>query len=48
MFAVDYADRRTAYITVSPSGLEHGDQIVSAVARERQDKGEISKGRSGP
>jgi hypothetical protein len=44
MFAVSYTDGRTAYITVSPRGLEHGDQLARSVAQERQDKGEIPKG----
>jgi hypothetical protein len=44
MFAVNYADGRTAYITVSPRGLEHGDQLAEVVARERQEKGEIPGG----
>ena len=44
MFAVNYADGRTAYITMSPRGLEHGDQRAHQVARERQEKGEIPDG----
>jgi len=44
MFAVNYADGRTSYITVSPKGLEHGDQLVHSLARERQERGEIPTG----
>ena len=44
MFAVNYTDGRTAYITVNPKGLEHGDQLAEAFARERQEKGEIPSG----
>ena len=44
MFAVNYADGQTAYITVSPKGLEHGNQLAEAVARERQERGEILRG----
>ena len=44
MFAINYEDGRTAYITVRPKLLEHGDHVVSAIARERQDKGEIPDG----
>ena len=44
MFAVNYKDGRTAYITVSPKLLESGDHIVPSVARERQAKREIPDG----
>jgi hypothetical protein len=44
MFAVNYGDGRTAYITVSPKALELGDQVAIASARERQAKGEIPDG----
>jgi hypothetical protein len=44
MFAVNYKDGRTAYMTVSPRVLQKGDHIVPAVVRERQDKGEIPEG----
>jgi hypothetical protein len=44
MFAVNYADGRTAYITITPSKLRNGDHVGLAIARERQDKGEIPKG----
>jgi hypothetical protein len=44
MFAVNYEDGRTAYITISPKVLEPGDHVVRTVARERQAKGEIPAG----
>jgi hypothetical protein len=44
MFAVNYEDGRTAYITVSPKMLEAGDHVARTVVRERQDKGEIPEG----
>ncbi len=44
MFAVNYADGRTAYITISPKDLEKGEHLVPATARERQEKGEIPDG----
>jgi hypothetical protein len=44
LFAVNYADGRTAYITISPYMLRNGDHIAPAVARERQEKGEIPEG----
>ena len=44
MFAVNYVDGRTAYITISPGTLKGGDHLAQAVARERQEKGEIPDG----
>jgi hypothetical protein len=44
MFAVNYDDGRTAYITISPKVLGAGDHVARTVARERQDKGEIPEG----
>jgi hypothetical protein len=44
MFAVNYEDGRTAYITIKPKVLEPGDHVARTVARERQDKGEIPEG----
>ena len=37
MFAVNYEDGRTAYITISPKVLEAGDHVARSVARERQE-----------
>jgi hypothetical protein len=44
MFVVNHEDGRTAYITVSPKLLGHGDHVLPAIARERQEKGEIPDG----
>ena len=44
MFAVNYEDGRTAYITISPKVLAAGDHVARLVARERQMKGEIPEG----
>ena len=44
MFAVTYQNGNTAYITISPFILRNGDHVVAAVARERQEKGEIPDG----
>jgi len=44
MFAVNYEDGRTAYITVSPRLLEGGDHLALSIARKRQEKGEIPDG----
>jgi hypothetical protein len=45
MFAVQYEDGRTAYITVSPRLIVTGDNLVPQIARERQEKGEIPRGK---
>jgi hypothetical protein len=44
MFAVNYKDGRTAYITISPKALEPGAHVTLTIARERQEKGEIPDG----
>ena len=44
MFAVNYEDGRTAYITIKPKALESGDHVSRSVARERQERGEIPEG----
>ena len=44
MFAVNYEDGRTAYITIKPQALEPGDHLARTIARERQAKGEIPDG----
>jgi hypothetical protein len=44
MFAVNFEDGRTAYITINPKLLEPGDHVARIVARQRQDKGEIPAG----
>jgi hypothetical protein len=44
MFAVNFEDGRTAYITISPKMLAAGDHVAGSIARERQNKGEIPEG----
>ena len=44
LFAVNYVDGRSAYITLSPKKLESGDHVVPALVRELQEKGEIPPG----
>jgi hypothetical protein len=44
MFAVNYDDGRTAYLTISPSLLRDGDHVVPAIVRQRQQTGEIPEG----
>lgn len=44
MFAVNYEDGETSYITINPNQLKHGDQIARTVALERQKKGELPQG----
>lgn len=44
MFAVRYADGRSAYIRVDPKAAEYGTAPVLAIARERQATGEIPDG----
>ena len=44
MFAVNFKDGRTAYMTISPKVLEQGEHVARVVARERQGQGEIPEG----
>jgi hypothetical protein len=44
MFAVNYENGRTAYLTISPYLLRDGDHVVPAIVRKRQEKGEIPEG----
>ena len=44
MFAVRYADGRTAYIRVPPKVAEYGTAPVMAIAKTRQATGEIPQG----
>ena len=44
LFAVNYADGRSAYITLSPKKLAGGEHVVPMVSRELQEKGEIPPG----
>jgi hypothetical protein len=44
MFAVNYKDGRTAYLTISPHLLREGAHVVPDIVRKRQEKGEIPDG----
>ncbi len=44
MFAVNFEDGRTAYITISPKLLQPGEHVARIIARERQETGEIPEG----
>ena len=44
MFAVRYADGRTAYIRVDPKVAEYGTAPVLGIAKARQASGEIPDG----
>jgi hypothetical protein len=44
MFAVNYSDGRTSYLTISPYLLRDGDHVVPDIVRKRQEKGEIPDG----
>ena len=44
LFAVNYADGRSAYISLSPKTLASGDHVVPILVRELQQKGEIPPG----
>ena len=44
MFAVRYADGRSAYIRVDPKAAEYGTAPVLGVAKARQASGEIPDG----
>ena len=45
MFAVNYENGGTAYITISPNRLRDGDHLARVIAEERQAKGEIPEGK---
>jgi hypothetical protein len=44
MFAVNYEDGRTAYLTIRPPLLRDGDHVVPTIVRNRQGNGEIPEG----
>jgi hypothetical protein len=44
LFAVNYVDGSTAYLTISPKKLERGDHVAREIVRERQEKGEVPAG----
>ena len=45
MFAVNYENGETAYITISPWKLRYGDHVARVIAEERQATGEIPEGK---
>ena len=44
MYSLAFADGRTGYVVVPQELVEHGDQIVQRMARERQRRGEVPAG----
>jgi hypothetical protein len=44
MFAVIYDNGQSAYITISPKKLQHGDHLVRQLVREHQERGHIPSG----
>lgn len=44
MFAVSYADGRTAYLTIENHGLPSDDYLVGPIAREHQKSGTLPSG----
>jgi hypothetical protein len=44
MFAVNYDDGRTAYLVIENHGASGHDHRVAAIARERQDQGQLPEG----
>ena len=44
MFAIRYDDGRSAYIRVKPASVEHGNAVVTDIARAAQERGEIPAG----
>ncbi len=44
MFAVRYADGRSAYIRIDPKADEHGSAPVIEIAKVRQTSGELPDG----
>jgi hypothetical protein len=44
MFAVTYDNGQSAYVTISPKKLQHGDHLVRELLREHQEQGHIPNG----
>ena len=44
LFAINFEDGRTAYLRVSRESADHGNMVVTDIAREAQDRGEIPAG----
>jgi hypothetical protein len=44
MYSLSFADGRTGYVVVPQESVEHGDENVPRMARERQSRGEVPAG----
>jgi hypothetical protein len=44
MYSLGFADGRTGYVVVPQELVEHGDENVPSIARERQRRGEVPGG----
>jgi hypothetical protein len=44
MYSLGFADGRTGYVVVPQELVEHGDEDVACIARERQSRGEVPAG----
>jgi len=44
MYSLGFADGRTGYVVVPQELVEHGDENVPRMARERQSRGEVPAG----
>jgi len=44
MYSLGFADGRTGYVVVPQELVEHGDEDVPSIARERQRRGEVPGG----
>ena len=44
MYSLRFSDGRTGYVVVPQELVEHGDQDVRSIARERQRRGEVPDG----
>jgi hypothetical protein len=44
MYSLAFADGRTGYVVVPQELVEHGDENVPSIARERQRRGEVPGG----
>jgi hypothetical protein len=44
MYSLSFADGRTGYVVVPQELVEHGDEDVPSIARERQRRGEVPDG----
>ena len=44
MYSLGFSDGRTGYVVVPQELVEHGDENVPRMARERQSRGEVPAG----